>query len=57
MKDGIQVGRFGVRYDVELGDDWDSFVGFKNEWALKELAEAVHHAHTRFIVTTASQSE
>lgn len=56
VEEGLQCeGSSG--YEFELGDDWVSFVRANNDQALKEIAEAGHHAATRFILTTTSKSE
>jgi hypothetical protein len=53
---GLLCERFSG-YNLELGEDWISFVQANNDHALQEIAEADRHAGTRFILTTASKSE
>ena len=54
--DSLLCKRFSG-YDFKLGQDWISFVETNNDHALREIAEADRHAATRFILTTASETE
>jgi hypothetical protein len=54
VENGLRCDRFrGYKFD--LSEDWISFVQANKDQALQEIAEAGHHAATRFILTTASK--
>ena len=54
--DSLLCERFSG-YDFKMSQDWISFVETNNNEALREIAEVDHHAATRFILTTASETE